>query len=195
MHGFHFYTLNLEKSVVLILEGLRVKDQAAARRALPWRGSRQQGRSISSNSLSGSSGTLSSLSCGNGSGSNLVAQAVSSSFGGGLGVGGMGAVRTYSSSSSMGVQSMQQNNNNNTNTNSSNNNKQVSSPPRPERSRGNTEDGTASDSDSGFPNNRGDEDVRPINWANRPKSYIKRTVTWDEFPNGRWGKSSLKSKI
>ncbi len=31
------------------------------------------------------------------------------------------------------------------------------------------------------------EDVRPINWANRPKSYIKRTVTWDEFPNGRWG--------
>jgi methylenetetrahydrofolate reductase (NADPH) len=31
------------------------------------------------------------------------------------------------------------------------------------------------------------EEVRPINWANRPKSYIKRTVTWDEFPNGRWG--------
>lgn len=31
------------------------------------------------------------------------------------------------------------------------------------------------------------EDVRPINWANRPKSYISRTVTWDEFPNGRWG--------
>jgi methylenetetrahydrofolate reductase (NADPH) len=31
------------------------------------------------------------------------------------------------------------------------------------------------------------EDVRPINWANRPKSYIKRTNTWDEFPNGRWG--------
>jgi len=29
--------------------------------------------------------------------------------------------------------------------------------------------------------------VRPINWANRPKSYIKRTETWDEFPNGRWG--------
>ena len=24
------------------------------------------------------------------------------------------------------------------------------------------------------------EDVRPINWANRPKSYIKRTETWDE---------------
>jgi len=33
------------------------------------------------------------------------------------------------------------------------------------------------------------EDVRPINWANRPKSYIQRTVTWDEFPNGRWGDS------
>jgi hypothetical protein len=31
------------------------------------------------------------------------------------------------------------------------------------------------------------EEVRPINWANRPKSYIKRTITWDEFPNGRWG--------
>ncbi len=31
------------------------------------------------------------------------------------------------------------------------------------------------------------EEVRPINWANRPKSYIKRTVNWDEFPNGRWG--------
>ena len=28
---------------------------------------------------------------------------------------------------------------------------------------------------------------RPINWANRPKSYIKRTESWDEFPNGRWG--------
>ena len=31
------------------------------------------------------------------------------------------------------------------------------------------------------------EDVRPINWANRPKSYIKRTDCWDEYPNGRWG--------
>lgn len=31
------------------------------------------------------------------------------------------------------------------------------------------------------------EEVRPINWANRPKSYIKRTVNWDDFPNGRWG--------
>lgn len=31
------------------------------------------------------------------------------------------------------------------------------------------------------------EDVRPINWANRPKSYIARTNEWDEYPNGRWG--------
>ena len=31
------------------------------------------------------------------------------------------------------------------------------------------------------------EQVRPINWANRPKSYVKRTEDWDEFPNGRWG--------
>ena len=34
---------------------------------------------------------------------------------------------------------------------------------------------------------RGVEDVRPINWANRPKSYIDRTNNWDDFPNGRWG--------
>lgn len=31
------------------------------------------------------------------------------------------------------------------------------------------------------------EDVRPIFWANRPKSYLARTMEWDEFPNGRWG--------
>ncbi|HAA58041.1 MAG TPA: hypothetical protein DCE42_24985 [Myxococcales bacterium] len=34
-----------------------------------------------------------------------------------------------------------------------------------------------------------EEDVRPIFWANRPKSYIQRTMEWDEFPNGRWGDS------
>ena len=34
------------------------------------------------------------------------------------------------------------------------------------------------------------EDVRPIFWSARPKSYIHRTNLWDEFPNGRWGKSS-----
>eukprot|EP01123_Difflugia_compressa_P000318 TRINITY_DN10405_c0_g1_i1.p1 TRINITY_DN10405_c0_g1~~TRINITY_DN10405_c0_g1_i1.p1 ORF type:complete len:593 (+),score=128.76 TRINITY_DN10405_c0_g1_i1:92-1870(+) len=31
------------------------------------------------------------------------------------------------------------------------------------------------------------EAVRPIFWANRPKSFIARTEDWDEFPNGRWG--------
>ena len=31
------------------------------------------------------------------------------------------------------------------------------------------------------------EHVRPIHWANRPKSYVLRTEDWDEFPNGRWG--------
>ena len=34
---------------------------------------------------------------------------------------------------------------------------------------------------------RRDEDVRPIFWSNRPKSYLARTMDWDEFPNGRWG--------
>ncbi|RAL48196.1 hypothetical protein DM860_005620 [Cuscuta australis] len=33
------------------------------------------------------------------------------------------------------------------------------------------------------------EDVRPIFWANRPKSYISRTIGWDEYPQGRWGDS------
>jgi methylenetetrahydrofolate reductase (NADPH) len=31
------------------------------------------------------------------------------------------------------------------------------------------------------------EVVRPIFWANRPKSYLARTESWDDFPNGRWG--------
>ncbi|KAH6832198.1 methylenetetrahydrofolate reductase 2 [Perilla frutescens var. hirtella] len=31
------------------------------------------------------------------------------------------------------------------------------------------------------------ESVRPIFWANRPKSYISRTIGWDQFPNDRWG--------
>jgi methylenetetrahydrofolate reductase (NADPH) len=31
------------------------------------------------------------------------------------------------------------------------------------------------------------EDVRPIFWSNRPRSYLARTLSWDEFPNGRWG--------
>ena len=33
------------------------------------------------------------------------------------------------------------------------------------------------------------EDVRPIFWKNRNKSYVARTQEWDEFPNGRWGDS------
>ena len=33
------------------------------------------------------------------------------------------------------------------------------------------------------------EDVRPIFWANRPKSYLSRTSDWDSFPSGRWGDS------
>lgn len=34
---------------------------------------------------------------------------------------------------------------------------------------------------------RREENIRPIFWANRAKSYIDRTDAWDEFPNGRWG--------
>lgn len=29
------------------------------------------------------------------------------------------------------------------------------------------------------------EQVRPIFWANRPKSYINRTSDWDKYPQGR----------
>jgi len=36
---------------------------------------------------------------------------------------------------------------------------------------------------------RRDEDVRPIFWRNRNRSYVLRTQDWDEFPNGRWGDS------
>jgi methylenetetrahydrofolate reductase (NADPH) len=39
---------------------------------------------------------------------------------------------------------------------------------------------------STYPSRR-EEDVRPIFWSNRPKSYLARTMDWDEFPNGRWG--------
>jgi len=34
---------------------------------------------------------------------------------------------------------------------------------------------------------RSKEDVRPIFWAQRPRSYVERTEAWDEFPNGRFG--------
>ncbi len=33
--------------------------------------------------------------------------------------------------------------------------------------------------------NRRDENVRPIFWRNRNRSYVERTQDWDEFPNGR----------
>jgi methylenetetrahydrofolate reductase (NADPH) len=38
-------------------------------------------------------------------------------------------------------------------------------------------------------NVRDKETIRPIFWVNRPKSYLHRTASWDEFPNGRWGDS------
>ncbi|KAJ0978147.1 hypothetical protein J5N97_013621 [Dioscorea zingiberensis] len=40
---------------------------------------------------------------------------------------------------------------------------------------------------------RAKEDVRPIFWANRPKSYISRTHGWDQYPHGRWGDSKNPS--
>lgn len=43
---------------------------------------------------------------------------------------------------------------------------------------------------SAIPIRRENELVRPIHWANRPKSYVLRTEGWDEFPNGRWGPST-----
>ncbi len=36
---------------------------------------------------------------------------------------------------------------------------------------------------------RREENVRPIFWRNRNRSYVVRTQDWDEFPNGRWGDS------
>ena len=33
---------------------------------------------------------------------------------------------------------------------------------------------------------RDGEDVRPIFWANRPTSYMKRTEEWESFPSRRW---------
>jgi methylenetetrahydrofolate reductase (NADPH) len=31
------------------------------------------------------------------------------------------------------------------------------------------------------------ETTRPIFWAQRPRSYVDRTSSWDDFPNGRFG--------
>ncbi|XP_078435618.1 putative methylenetetrahydrofolate reductase (NADH) [Wolffia australiana] len=40
---------------------------------------------------------------------------------------------------------------------------------------------------------RAKEDVRPIFWANRPRSYIARTGGWDQYPRGRWADSANPS--
>jgi len=37
---------------------------------------------------------------------------------------------------------------------------------------------------------RSAEEVRPIFWNKRSRTYIYRTRHWDEFPNGRWGNSA-----
>jgi hypothetical protein len=31
--------------------------------------------------------------------------------------------------------------------------------------------------------------LRKLSRANRPKSYISRTIGWDQYPHGRWGDS------
>ncbi|CAM9290367.1 unnamed protein product [Scytosiphon promiscuus] len=84
--GLHFYTLNLERSVRLILNGLGYTETAATRRMYPWRASSLSKRAAED-----------------------VRQA---------------------------------------------------------------------------PRRKG---IQPINWANRPRSYLARTEVWDEYPNGRWG--------
>ena len=42
---------------------------------------------------------------------------------------------------------------------------------------------------------RRDENVRPIFWRNRNRSYVARTQDWDEFPNGRWRRRSNESPV
>jgi methylenetetrahydrofolate reductase (NADPH) len=36
---------------------------------------------------------------------------------------------------------------------------------------------------------RDSENVRPVFWKNKSKSYISKTWYWDEYPNGMWGDS------
>ena len=158
--GFHFYTLNLEKSVGLILDGISAKKDLATRRALPWRGSRSGAKNLGYDSSSRSN-----------SGSNSTNNLMSASR------------------SQENLKAALENNGG------------MIHPNSPARAGGGGvlqgAAGPSGGSSSGF-NNRVDshtslstraavEDVRPINWANRPKSYIKRTVDWDEYPNGRWG--------
>eukprot|EP01095_Lingulamoeba_sp_RSL-Kostka_P014244 TRINITY_DN6155_c0_g1_i2.p1 TRINITY_DN6155_c0_g1~~TRINITY_DN6155_c0_g1_i2.p1 ORF type:complete len:349 (+),score=96.44 TRINITY_DN6155_c0_g1_i2:117-1163(+) len=40
-----------------------------------------------------------------------------------------------------------------------------------------------------LPKSRTKEDVRPVYWKSRWKSYVQRTEDWDDYPNGRWGDS------
>lgn len=157
--GFHFYTLNLEKSVSLILDGLKIKGSLATRRALPWRGSRTGVKNLGYNtdgsSLSGSRG---------GSMENLAGSVDKAlSIGMHMGLGG------EKSSSAAGSPT------------------HISPLGSGHGSRVSLPASTSASTTATSTSNRAVEDVRPINWANRPKSYIKRTVTWDEFPNGRWG--------
>ena len=42
---------------------------------------------------------------------------------------------------------------------------------------------------------RMEEEVRPIFWAIKPKSYVAQTQTWDNFTNGRWGDSASPAFI
>ena len=37
---------------------------------------------------------------------------------------------------------------------------------------------------------RVNEEIRPIFWNKRSKTYVYRTRHWDEFPNGRWGNAA-----
>lgn len=42
---------------------------------------------------------------------------------------------------------------------------------------------------SAYTDRKAKEEIRPIFWSNRPRSYMSRTSSWDDFPNGRWGDS------
>lgn len=40
------------------------------------------------------------------------------------------------------------------------------------------------------PKRQQQEEVRPIFWSKRSRTYVYRTRHWDEYPNGRWGNSA-----
>jgi methylenetetrahydrofolate reductase (NADPH) len=169
--GFHFYTLNLEKSISLILDGMKIKGSLATRRALPWRGSRtgtknlgyasDGSHSTNSNSRGGSSDNLAGMV------SSMLQDSKGTSSNGGGAAGGISDDDLHGAGK-LSVHDVAGNR--------SSNSGSVS----------NLGSGNSTPSNASL-SRKIIEDVRPINWANRPKSYIKRTVTWDEFPNGRWG--------